>query len=130
MNLSHITQEIYKAISAIHAESYQEINPSRTIKYPYLTYSHSAEGLEFGTEGMYLDIDIFERNTSFVRMLQLENALKNGLDRKQLITDEAMLRFKFNASSTIPTQDNDLKRRNLRFYIKIDWRDLNGKDTY
>lgn len=125
-DLSHFTKEIYKLLTSIHEESYLEVNQAETVKYPYLTYTYSAEALEYGSEGFYLDIDLFERSTSYSRLTALENSLKNGLDRHLSLTDTALFRFKFNGSTPIPTQDNDLKRRNLRFYIKIDWRDLNG----
>lgn len=125
-NLSHFSKEINKILTSIHPESYQEVNQAETIKYPYLSYTHSAESLEYGSEGLYLDVDIFERGTSYSRMTALENSLKNGLDRHLLLTDAALFRFKFNSSGPIPTMDNELKRRNLRFYIKIDWRDING----
>lgn len=125
-DLTHFSKEIYKLLTSIHAESHQEVNQAEEVVYPYLTYTYSSEAIEFGSEGFYLDIDLFERSTSYGRLTALENSLKNELDRRLMLTDTALFRFKFNGSTQIPTQDNDLKRRNVRFYIKIDWRDING----
>lgn len=121
-NLVHFAQQIYQQLTNIHGESYLEINTSDPLEYPYLTYTFDAEDIEPGTEGFYLDIDVFDRNTSYVGILGLESKLKNALNRQNLLTDEAYFRFRFDGSNSITTMDNALKRRNVRFYVKIDWR--------
>ncbi len=125
-DLTHFSKEIYKLLTSIHADSHQEVNQAEEVVYPYLTYTYSSEAIEFGSEGFYLDIDLFMRGSSFSPLTALENKLKNSLDRHLVMTDVALFRFRFNGSTPIPTQDNDLKRRNIRFYIKTDWRDING----
>ena len=109
-------------MTKVHPESYLEANTAQEVKYPYQTYTFSSEDLELGSEGFYLDVDIYDEGTSYMGILGVENSLKKALDRHNLMTDEAYFRFRFDGSNSIPTQKDDLKRRNVRFYIKIYWR--------
>lgn len=121
-DLVHFAQEIYQKLTNVHPESYLGVNPSESIVYPYLTYSFDAEALDEASEGFYLDLDIFDRNASYGRIFGVESALKNNLDKQRFITDESLFRFKYSGATEVPTMDNTLKRRNVRFYVKIDWR--------
>ena len=121
-DLVHFAQEIYQQLTGIHEESYLGVNPSESIVYPYLTYTYDAEALAPSSEGFYLDLDLFDRSVSYRGILTIETLLKKGLDKEKLLTEEALFRFKYTGSTDVPTMDNDLKRRNIRFYVKIDWR--------
>lgn len=109
-------------LQAIHPESFYETNPRKTIVYPYATYNFDSETIRRNQDGFYLDIDIFDRNSSFANLLVLEDALKDGLLFKRVLTDELLLVFSFQGSNKIPTGDEQLKRRNVRFYVAVDWR--------
>lgn len=121
-NSVHFAQKIYQQLTGIHEESYLGVNTSETIVYPYLTYTFDAEAIGPSSEGFYLDIDAFDRNASYGGILTVETLLKKGLDKEKLLTEEALFRFKYTGSTEVSTMDNDLKRRNVRFYVKIDWR--------
>lgn len=121
-DLVHFAQKIYQQLIGIHEESYLGVNPRESIVYPYLTYTYDAEALTPSSEGFYLDLDLFDRNASYGGILTVESSLKNGLDKEKLLTEEALFRFKYIGSTEVPTMDNELKRRNVRFYVKIDWR--------
>ena len=100
-------------LQAIHPESFYETNA---------TYNFDSETIRRNQDGFYLDIDIFDRNSSFANLLVLEDALKDGLLFKRVLTDELLLVFSFQGSNKIPTGDEQLKRRNVRFYVAVDWR--------
>lgn len=115
-------KELTKILQAIHQESYYETNPKKTIIYPYATYNFDSESLGRNQDGFYLDVDIFDRNNSFLKLLELEDKLKDDLLYKRVMTNELFLVFSFQGSNKIPTNDEQLKRRNIRFYVTVDWR--------
>lgn len=118
--------EFLKALTAIlrviHSETYHDRNPKTTVVYPYATFDFDSEQLERNQEGFYLDIDVFDSNASYVRLFTLETAIKDGLAYRRELNEEVNLIFSFLGSNKVPTNDNNLKRRNLRFYVKVDWR--------
>lgn len=120
--MEEILQALTTTLRNIHAESYYQMNPSKSITYPYLTYNVALEELERNQEGATLEIDIFGNGTSPLSVIQLEGALKEALKFRRDMTDDLYLRYEFRASLEIPTLVPDLHRRNLTFYVKIDER--------
>lgn len=118
--------ELLKALTmtlrGIHAETYHDRNRKETVVYPYATFDFDSEPIERNQEGFYLDIDIFDSNASYTRLFELESGFKDSLTLKRELTKDLNLIFSFLGSSKVPTNDDNLKRRNLRFYVKVDWR--------
>ena len=107
---------------AVTPEAYHTYNRSLTVTYPYLTYDIDGEYVERNVEGFYIDVDIFDHNTSYERVFALEQAVKDHFKDLNIMTDDVFIRFKFNGSSKIDTLDESIVRRNVRFYAKTDWR--------
>lgn len=102
--------------------SFHSINQSAEIKYPYLTFDFDSEDIERNMDGFYIDVDIFDNNSSYYDIFQAETALKDHFKDNRKLTDELFIRFNFLRSTKIPTGDDKIKRRNLQFYCKVDWR--------
>ncbi|MDT2485053.1 hypothetical protein [Enterococcus avium] len=115
-------KELTKIIQAIHSESYFERNRKKKVIYPYATFNFDTEVIRRNQDGFYLDIDIFDQNDSFLNLLALEDKLKDGLLFKRHLTNELFLVFSFQGSNKVATGDDQLKRRNVRFYVAVDWR--------
>ena len=114
--------ELTNQFRLVLPESYHDKNRSASVLYPYLTYNFDSEGLERNVEGFYIDVDIFDNNASYVDIFQVEDALKDHFKDNRKLTDDLFIRFNFLRSNKIPTGDDLIKRRNLQFYCKVDWR--------
>lgn len=115
-------KELTAQFRLVTSESFHEINRKETVTYPYLTFDFDSEGLERNVDGFYIDVDIFDNNSSYMRVFELEEALKEHFKDNRLLTDEVFVRFNFLRSNKIPTGDDVIKRRSLQFYCKVDWR--------
>jgi len=114
---------LYAEFKAVLDESYNEVNTAPKVKYPYLTYSATdSESLDRRQEGYNVDVDIFDNNSSYANILTVEQALKDHFDDYVLLEDEFLVRVEYLRSNKIPTGDDNIKRRNLQFYFKVDWR--------
>lgn len=115
-------QELYKQFTIVHSESYLERNSASTVSYPYLTYDFDSEEIELHTDGFYIDVDIFDDSGNYLKIFDIESKLKDHFKRNRVMTDDVYIRFSFLRSTKIPTGDDIIKRRNLQFYCKVDWR--------
>ncbi|MFA6719478.1 MAG: hypothetical protein WCS15_10395 [Prevotella sp.] len=118
---------LYAEFVSVLPESYNEVNESVKVKYPYLTYSLTdSESLDRNQEGYNIDVDIFDNNSSYANILTVEDALKSHFEAYSKeyaqLTDDFLVRVEYLRSNKIPTGDDNIKRRNLQFYFKIDWR--------
>lgn len=114
---------LYAEFKAVLDESYNEVNTAPKVKYPYLTYSATdSESLDRRQEGYNVDVDVFDNNSSYANILTVEQALKDHFDDYVLLEDEFLVRVEYLRSNKIPTGDDNIKRRNLQFYFKVDWR--------
>lgn len=114
---------LYAEFKAVLDESYNEVNTAPKVKYPYLTYSATdSESLDRRQEGYNVDVDIFDNNSSYANILTVEQALKDHFDDYVSLKDEFLVRVEYLRSNKIPTGDDNIKRRNLQFYFKVDWR--------
>lgn len=120
--MEKLLKELAILLQEIHQESYLEWNRSTEIVYPYATYNFDSEPLRRNQDGFYLDIDLFDRSDTSVGVLLLEDKFKDTLMYKRVLTEELNLIFSFLGSNKVPTGDDQLKRRNVRFYIAVDWR--------
>ncbi|GEK88884.1 hypothetical protein SAMN04488100_10525 [Alkalibacterium putridalgicola] len=114
--------ELTNQFRTVVPESYHERNRRSTVSYPYVTFDFDSESLERNVEGFYIDVDIFDNNASYYDVFQVEEALKAHFKDNHKLTEELFIRFNFLRSTKIPTGDDLIKRRNMQFYCKTDWR--------
>lgn len=115
-------KQLTATLKAVTPNSHHAINRDATVTYPYLTFDIDSEHINRNQEGFYIDVDLFDNQTSYTRLLTLEGQLKDHLRDKRILTDELSIRFNYNGSTKVPTGDELIIRRNLRFYAIIDWR--------
>ena len=115
-------KELTNQFKAVLVESHFERNRKKEVIYPYLTFDFDSEYLDDHVEGFYIDVDIFDNDSSYVRIFQIEDSLKQHFYRNRKLTNDLFIRFNFLRSTKIPTGDDVIKWRNLQFYCKLDWR--------
>ena len=108
----------------IHPESYYQINPNKQISYPYLTFDIDSDWLERNQLGINLTIDIFGSGSSPKSVIALEEKLKEALIYKRELTNDFGMIFSMQNAQTLPTLVDNLHRRNINFYIKLDERSI------
>ncbi|MDY7044429.1 hypothetical protein RVS70_09450 [Virgibacillus sp. M23] len=123
-----LLQELNRQFTQVHKESYHNYNTANEIDYPYLTYDFDVEDLAPNVEGFYIDIDIFDNTGEFINVFEIEDKLKDWFKQKVVLTEDHLLRFNFLRSMKVPTGDNLLRRRNMQFYCKVDWRNKEWQD--
>lgn len=117
-----LLKELTAQFRLVTSESFHEKNRKATVSYPYLTFDFDSEAIERNVDGFYIDVDIFDNYASYVRVFELEEALKAQFKDNRQLTKDVFLRFNFLRSNKVPTGDDLIKRRNLQFYCKVDWR--------
>ncbi|MFR1821487.1 MAG: hypothetical protein ACLSXK_09345 [Lactococcus petauri] len=117
-----LMQTLQAMFQEVAKESYLEWNNAKVVKYPYLTYSIDIEEISRHTDGFYLDIDLFDNNSSFIKLYELEDLVRQKFDYEIKFTDGLFLRSYFQRSNKVPTLDDNIKRRSLQIYCKVDWR--------
>lgn len=115
-------KELAKILQGIHSQTFLERNTSIKVIYPYATYNFDSEALRRNQDGFYLDIDIFDRSDTTAGVLLLEDQFKDTLLFHRELAESLFLVFSFQGSNKVPTGDDQLKRRNIRFYVTVDWR--------
>lgn len=115
-------QELTKQFRAVTPESYHEKNRKSTVTYPYLTFDFDTESLERNVDGFNIDVDIFDNSPSYTNIFTVEGQLRAHFKDLIILTDDLLMRFNFLRSTKISTGDDMIKRRNLQFYCKVDWR--------
>lgn len=115
-------KELTSQFREVTSESFHEKNRKSTVVYPYLTFDFDSEALERNVDGFYIDVDIFDNNSSYMNVFELEDELKAHFKDNIKLTDDLLIRFNFLRSMKVPTGDDNIKRRNLQFYCKVDWR--------
>ncbi len=115
-------KELTNQFRVVMPESYHEKNRKKTVIYPYLTFDFDSEAIEDHIEGLYIDVDIFDNYSSYTRIFEVEDNLKWYFYKNRKLTDDLFIRFNFLRSTKVPTGDDTIKRRNLQFYCKVDWR--------
>lgn len=114
--------ELTNQFRTIVPESYHDRNRKAEVLYPYVTFDFDSESIERNVEGFYIDVDIFDSNSSYEDIFQIEGALKEHFKDNRKLTDDLFIRFNFLRSNKIPTGDDLIKRRNMQIYCKTDWR--------
>jgi hypothetical protein len=114
--------ELTTQFRLVTTESFHDKNRKEKVIYPYLTFDLDSESIERNVDGFYIDVDIFDSNSSYANIFVLEDALKAHFKDNMKLTDDLLIRFNFMRSNKIGTGDKMLKRRNMQFYCKTDWR--------
>lgn len=115
-------KELTAQFRSVVPESYHDRNRKAKVLYPYVTFDFDSESIERNVEGFYIDVDIFDNNSSYEDVFQVETALKRHFKDNRKLTSGLFIRFNFLGSNKVPTGDDLIKRRNVRFYCKTDWR--------
>jgi len=115
-------KELTSQFKEVTPESFHEKNRKSTVVYPYLTFDFDTEAIERNVDGFYIDVDIFDSNSSYINVFTLEDALKDHFKDNMKLTDDLFIRFNFLRSNKVSTGDDKIKRRSLQFYCKTDWR--------
>lgn len=123
--MDKLLRELATILQGIHSQTFLERNTSKVVSYPYATYNFDSEALRRNQDGFYIDIDVFDRADTTAPVLLLEDKFKDSLLFKRHLTDDLFLVFSFQGSNKVPTGDDQLKRRNIRFYVTVDWRTKN-----
>lgn len=115
-------QELNKEFKKVCPESYLEYNTSQNVVYPYLTYTFNSEDLEV-QEGFYIDVEVFDNcGTNTINLEVLTHNLKKYFKDNVILNDDVLLQFEYMTSKTIPTTSNEIRRRWIQLYCKVDWR--------
>ncbi len=124
VNISSLLTTIMEKMREVNSEVYYDVNPreNREIIYPYATITTSLSRLNPNQDGFNLDIMIFDRPQSLKNLIDFETNLINHLEKLRLFKDDYFLQFRYLRSNSVPAADSKLKRRNLQFYVKTDWR--------
>lgn len=117
--LSLLTEELRKVCK----ESYLEENTSEHVTYPYLTFSYTSEQLENKREGFYIDIDIFDNcGANALELERLSTQIRDHFHEKTFITCDLVAQSECRNRDVIPTTHEQIKRRWVQLYIRVDWR--------
>lgn len=122
MIVEALLRELAKILQGIHSQTFLERNTSKQVSYPYATYNLDSEPLRRNQDGFYIDVDVFDRSDTTAGVLLLEDKFKDALLFRRELTEDLFLMFSFQGSTKVPTGDDQLKRRNMRFYVTVDWR--------
>lgn len=119
----HIIPLLQTEFKKVHGESYQDINPSEEIKYPYLTWTYQDNYFEQNVDEIYIDVDVFNRGASVFPIYQLQSKLRGHFEHLEIMTDNIYFRvLSFSNGSNVPKLDETLKHRTMQIQAKIDWR--------
>lgn len=109
-------------LSTIAKECFHEKNRKDKVVYPYLTYDYDRENMTRERDEITIEIDIFDFNTSYKRVLELEEQIKRHFNGMLKLTEELYVNFRFVGSNKVNTGSDTVKRRNIRLNVQTEWR--------
>lgn len=121
--MKSVIKTILTECKKVVKESYYLKNSAKTVSYPYLVFETSLTNIDQNADGCYLDIDIWDNQG--IDQARIETSaleLKRHFEHFNLMLEDCYMRIRFEALNTVPSQSDTVQRRNMRFYIKIDWR--------
>ena len=125
-----VLQHIYKILSTLDPHTANTINPQgdTEIQYPYSIYDASFEqaGDDQRSEGIYLDIEFYDRSASYANLWQYERDFRQVLDKARIPFKDYFFMIKWNRSNQIPTEQAGLLRIAAQYYIKAESRSKHG----
>lgn len=114
-----IKKEIHSILSNVDSNVHYEINRDNDVEYPYTTYTLTFERVDMFTEGVYIDLQVFDHSTSLEGVYSVEENLKSQLNNLVKETEHGFLTFKFNRSHTVPTGDETIMRLDIQLYAYV-----------
>lgn len=121
-----VLEHVYKLMSAIDPNTANTINPKNdeAIQYPYSIYDVSFDQApdDQRSEGVYLDVELYDRATSYAALWALENNMRRALDKSRFLSKDYYFMIKWNRSNQIGTEQSGLLRIACQFYIKAESR--------
>lgn len=121
MDMKMFASFLNEQLRLISPESYHKWNWSETVVYPYLVYSYTADQTDEIRNTFEVTINMFEHSLSDEKLLELESDIRNQLDRTKHILDDYIAHIRVKQSMDIDTQDEKLKRREIKLTVKLDW---------
>lgn len=117
---------ITTTLRSVCSESYYDKNNALNVVYPYCTFDigTSMNTISRNQEIVALDIDIFDINSSYKNIFDIETELKALLYMKRDLTTSFSAIWKYVRATNIPTGEDQLLRRSLQLEITIDWRTI------
>lgn len=109
-------------LSTITKECFHEKNRKDKVVYPYLTYDYDRENVTRERDEITIEIDIFDFNTSYKRVLELEEQIKRHFNGLLKLTEDLYVNFRFVGSNKVNTGSDTVKRRNIRLNVQTEWR--------
>ncbi len=114
-----IKAELHTILSQTDPNIHYEINRDNTVAYPYTTYTLTFERVDMYTEGVYIDLQVFDHSTSLENLYAVEDKFKSQLNNLIKETEQGFFTFKFQRSNTVPTGDETIRRIDLQFYAYV-----------
>lgn len=120
--MNELLAKLTELLRTVCPETYLEWNGSDKATYPYLTYSVDGEYLGRQRDGFTVDVDIFDNNSSYKKIYEIEERIKKELCFGRHLTDDFFIMVDYRHSTTVPTGDKTIKRRTITLYVQVDWR--------
>lgn len=120
--MKKLAKVIYEQFIKVHKESHHSWNHNEKVIYPYLTYDFESESIEQNVEGFYIDISMFDYSKSYSSLFELEDNLKTHFNDLKILNEDIYVRFSFTRSNKVLTNNENLIRRDMQLYCKVDWR--------
>lgn len=117
-----LAKVIYENLSQVTSEAHHVWNYSKQVVYPYATYSLNSQKYDENVEEFYLDIQLFDNSHSYNDLFKLENDLRSHFKDLKIMTNELFVRCRYIRSDDVPTTTETIKRRDLQFICRVDWR--------
>lgn len=122
--------ELKKDIHSIMASKFEnihyQINQDKIVSYPYITYELTFEKANAVTDGVYIDLQIFDYGPSYGNIYAAEKLLRDHLEHLVTETANGFYSFVFLRSNSIKTGDEAIKRLDMQFYVYINPFDINS----
>nr|DAH67904.1 MAG TPA: tail completion protein [Caudoviricetes sp.] len=119
-------KHLHLLLSAASSEMYATVDAAEddAIVYPYGVYETDFEafGDDQRSEGVYLDIDLYDRSGSYANLYALDAELRYILDKQRIVTQDYWFMIKWNRSNKVPSEERGLLRIAAQFYIKAESR--------
>lgn len=125
MDLKKFTAEMTRFFKEVEPNSHFDINRAKVVTYPYLVFNFDWEEIETGSTGFYVDVDLFDKNSSYAKLMELEANLQRYFDNKIQLNNDLLVRFGKMTGTKVPTNDEKIIRRYIRVYCQVDWRNNN-----
>jgi hypothetical protein len=117
-----LLQQLTGILRGITSESFYERNRKQDVVYPYLTFEVSIMPIERNQNDVTLTLDLFDHSSSYAALEDLKERVMDALIYRRELNEKFNLIFRFLGAQSIPTGDETIKRVNMRFGIKTDWR--------